>query len=171
MYANSCTVQISNKCFTHVRCTCLMHSKYEEAREERAQILKCLCFKAYHVYKACPHLAGYCNKSPSEPVLTHDGATVTPSTSLVPRPLPKQGRRPGIHCLRMRETTPGFYGGSYNSVPYRRLYLWTVRERPFYRLGVAFTGKAAGCESVYTLFHRRRLRSDNSLMRVALFCV
>ena len=54
--------------------------------------------------------------------------------SLVPRPLPKEGRGPGIHCLRMRETTPG---GSYNSVPYRRLYLWTVRERPFYCLGVA----------------------------------
>ena len=31
--------------------------------------------------------------------------------------------------------------------------------------------KAAGCESVYTLFHRCRLRSDNSLMRVALYCV
>ena len=96
--------------------------------------------------------------------------TAGPCLSLAPRPLPKEGR-PGIHCLRMRETTPGFYGGSYNSVPYRRLYLWTVRERPFYCLGVAFTGKAAGCESVYTLFHRRRLRSDNSLMRVALFCV
>ena len=57
--------------------------------------------------------------------------------SLVPRPLPKEGRGPGTHCLRMRENTPGFYGGSYNYVPYRRLYPWTVRDRPFYCLGVA----------------------------------
>ena len=57
--------------------------------------------------------------------------------SLVPRPLPKEGRGPGTHCLRMRENTPGFYGGSYNSIPYRRLYPWTVRDRPFYCLGVA----------------------------------
>ena len=68
--------------------------------------------------------------------------------SLVPRPLPKEGRGPGIYCLRMRETTPGFYGGSYNSVPYRRLYLWTVRERPFYCLGVALRVRPPGCESV-----------------------
>ena len=33
---------------------------------------------------------------------------------------------------------------------------------PVLLLGCGFTGKAAGCESVYTLFHRRRLRSDNS---------
>ena len=33
--------------------------------------------------------------------------------SFVPRPLwhiPKEGRGSGIHCLCMRETTPGFYG-------------------------------------------------------------
>ena len=47
-----------------------------------------------------------------------------------------EGRGPGIHCLRMRENTPGFCGCSYNSVPYRRLYPWTVRDRPFYCLGV-----------------------------------
>ena len=50
---------------------------------------------------------------------------------------PGPSQKKGEGCLRMRETTPGFYGGSYNSVPYRRLYLWTVRERPFYCLGVA----------------------------------
>ena len=50
----------------------------------------------------------------------------------------------------MRETTPGFYGGSYNSVPYRRLYLWTVRERPFYCLGVAL--RRPPVVKVYILF-------------------
>ena len=59
------------------------------------------------------------------------------SYGTLPRPLPKEGRGPGTHCLRMRENTPGFYGSSYNSVPYRRLYPWTVRDRPFYCLGVA----------------------------------
>ena len=59
-------------------------------------------------------------------------------------------RREG-HCLRMRETTPGFYGGSYNSVPYRRLYLWTVRERPFYCLGVALRVRPPVVK-VYILF-------------------
>ena len=68
---------------------------------------------------------------------------LTHNTSLVPRPLPKEGRGPGTHCLRMRENTPGFYGGSYNSVPYRRLYPWTVRDRPFYCLGVAFVFSTA----------------------------
>ena len=72
----------------------------------------------------------------------------------------------------MRETTPGFYGGSYNSVPYRRLYLWTVRERPFYCLSVALRVRPPVVKVyIYTLFHR--VRSDvlcayacSSLLRV-----
>ena len=37
---------------------------------------------------------------------------------------------------------PRFLWDSYNSVPYRRLYPWTVRERPFYCLDAVGTGAA-----------------------------
>ena len=57
-------------------------------------------------------------------------------TSLIPRPLPKEGRGPGIHFAHARNY-PRFLWDSYNSVPYCRLYPWTVCECPFYCLGVA----------------------------------
>ena len=106
-----------------------------------------------------------------QPVMAEQVINIQPCTScynnysLVPRPLPKEGRGPGIHCLRMRETTPGFYGGLYNSVPYRRLYLWTVRERPFDCLGVALRVRPPVVK-VYILFSTAVVYA-----RIALFCV
>ena len=67
-----------------------------------------------------------------------EGETEREGCKIASYPGPSQKKGEGlVHTLRMRENTPGFYGGSYNSVPYRRLYPWTVRDRPFYCLGVA----------------------------------
>ena len=86
-----------------------------------------------------------------------------------PGPSQKKGEGLVYTCLRMRETTPGFYGGSYNSVPYRRLYLWTVRERPFYCLGVALRVRPPVVK-VYILFSTAVIYARIMLRTILRWC-
>ena len=67
------------------------------------------------------------------------------NASLVPRPLPKEGRGPGIHCLRMREIFP---------CTYRKIVLCTSRAtRMFCRI----------CASVVDAKHSLALFSTLSM--------